>query len=189
MILYILKDSARSAYKGPVIAVEELTQKLKEFGYDDDVRILDLGCGTGLAGEELVKRGYTNIDGIDLNSKMLEIARQKAIYKSVKLGSMGSDHCRDLGVTANQYDAAICVGVFIVGHVKSKGFDDVIHVVRPGGLACFNMRATAPDDVLSEYQEKMKKLAEEGKWKLISKRFEVKYLLDRDALFYVYQIL
>ena len=42
------------AYIGPAVAAEQLTDKLKEFGYKDDVSILDLGCGTaGLAGEQL----------------------------------------------------------------------------------------------------------------------------------------
>ena len=53
-------------YTGHIVEVEHLTQVLKQYGYANDVRILDVGCGTGLVGEELYKRGYKNIDGVDL---------------------------------------------------------------------------------------------------------------------------
>jgi predicted TPR repeat methyltransferase len=87
-----------------------LVQKLKEFGYTNDARILDLGCGTGLVGEELKKHGYKTIDGVDLTPELLESAKAKGIYGLLQQGSMGSPECKDLGIGANQYDATICVG-------------------------------------------------------------------------------
>ena len=60
-------------------------------------------------------------------------------------------------------------GVFTAGHVKGKGLDDVVHVVKPGGLACFSVNGNVADDSQYEFHEKMNQLSEEGKWKLISK--------------------
>jgi predicted TPR repeat methyltransferase len=48
--------------------------------------VLDLGCGTGLAGLEL-KSFCKNIEGIDLSKKMLAQARKKNIYN--KLSHIG----------------------------------------------------------------------------------------------------
>ncbi len=177
------------SYSGPGIAAEQFSKKMKEFGYTNDARILDLGCGTGLVGEELQKHGYQNIDGVDLMPNLLEVAKAKNIYGSLKQGSMGSPGCKDLGVDANQYDAAICVGVFTLAHVKSEGFDDLVHVVKPGGLVTFGIRELALNAPHYGFREKMDQLCKEGKWKFVAKHHEAVYLNDDSAWFFVYQIL
>ncbi|CAB4041047.1 Hypothetical predicted protein [Paramuricea clavata] len=179
------------SYSGPAVAAEQLAQQMKEFGYTDDTRILDLGCGTGLVGDELVNRGYKNIDGVDLMPEMLEVAKAKGIYGLLQQGSMGSPECKDLGIGANQYDVAICVGTFTLAHVKSEGLDDLVHVVKPGGLVAFGIRERALDAPQSGYREKMDQLCKEGKWKFVAKHHEAVYLTGdgAGAWYFVYQIL
>ena len=41
-------------------------------------RILDLGCGDGLVGEALKARGFNNISGYDISSKMVSLAIREA---------------------------------------------------------------------------------------------------------------
>ena len=176
-------------YKGPAVAAKLFAQKLQEFGYSNDARIVDLGCGTGLVGEELWKHGYKNIDGVDLTPELLELAKTKGIYSSLKQGIMGSPECQKLGIEANQYDAAICVGVFTLAHVKQEGLDDLVHVIKPGGLACYGIREQALNDPQSKYQEKMEQFCKDGKWKLVTKLHESGYLKEDRAWFFVYQIL
>ena len=43
--------------------------------------IIDIGCGTGLVGEELKSSGFLNIWGLDVSSKMIAIAKKKQIYR------------------------------------------------------------------------------------------------------------
>ena len=45
--------------------------------------ILDLGCGTGLTGEK-VRPHCTNLEGIDLSKKMLEIAKSRNVYNKLE---------------------------------------------------------------------------------------------------------
>ena len=176
-------------YSGPIRAVEHLTRKLKEYGRTTDVCILDVGCGTGLVGEELHKHGYKNIDGVDLSAEMLNIAKAKDIYGSLHKGAVGSSECKDLGIAANQYDAAISVGVFTSKHVGSEGFNDLVYVVKPGGLVYFSIKEHSLNDPENTYEEKMNQLAQEGKWKLIMKDFNPIYVADDGAWCFVYQIL
>ena len=68
-------------YIGPAVAAEQLTGKLEEFGFKKDISVLDLGCGSGLVGEQLHKRGYQNIDGLDLSEEFLEEAQKKGVYR------------------------------------------------------------------------------------------------------------
>ena len=53
-------------YVAPTITVNEFQSHL----HDHQVAILDAGCGTGLVGELLSKKGYQNIDGLDYSQEM-----------------------------------------------------------------------------------------------------------------------
>ena len=181
------KDNESLEFVAPMIAAEKLAKSLEELGYGKDATILDLGCGTGRAGKELFKHGYEAIDGLDYSSEMLEIAKAKGVYGKLSQGAMGSDGCKDLGIPPNQYDATICTGVFCVGHVKGKGFDDLLYVLKPGGLACFTIRDCVANDPRYGYQEKMEELSNKGKWKLVVKSYE-KYIIDDPMSWqYIYQ--
>jgi predicted TPR repeat methyltransferase len=80
-LVFLLQDVHDLAYIGPVVAAEQLSKKLTEFGYKNDVSILDLGCGTGLVGEQLHNLGYQNIHGLDLSQELLNVAHEKGIYR------------------------------------------------------------------------------------------------------------
>lgn len=94
-----------------------------------DAKILDAGCGTGLAGVELKKLGFGSIDGIDLSGEMLEVAREKEAYGELA----EADMTVPLEIADDSYDAAISVGVFTSGHVKPQALDELVRVVRKGG--------------------------------------------------------
>lgn len=57
--------------------------KIAEAAPDLSGKILDLGCGTGLAGEK-IKNPANELYGIDLSAAMLEAARAKNIYKQLE---------------------------------------------------------------------------------------------------------
>ena len=92
--------------------------------------ILDLGCGTGLTGEKI--RSYcTNLEGIDLSRKMLQIAKSRNIYDNL-------DHVDIVEYLSNaelNFDYFIATDVFVyVGDLS-----EVFHLIkvrnkRPGKL-------------------------------------------------------
>jgi predicted TPR repeat methyltransferase len=70
-----------------------------------DLRVLDLGCGTGLAGEVFRARAI-RLDGIDLSPAMIAKARAKRIYDALKVGDIepalaGPGPCYDLIIAAD----------------------------------------------------------------------------------------
>jgi len=71
------------SYQAPLL----ITQKIKQIFAKDllsEKRILDLGCGTGLCAENIKKNmPESHFYGVDLSSKMLEIASRKKIYKKL----------------------------------------------------------------------------------------------------------
>lgn len=111
-------------YVGPALVAEALSERISPAA-----RILDAGCGTGLAGEQLAARGFMRVDGIDVSPDMLRVARGKNVYRSLSV----ADLTAPIDLADDSYDGAVCVGVFTNGHVGPSAFDELARVVRPGG--------------------------------------------------------
>jgi len=58
-------------------------QIFQEYIKDKSLRIIDVGCGTGLVGVELEKGGFSNFDGIDISQEMIDIAKQRNYSKLI----------------------------------------------------------------------------------------------------------
>ncbi len=83
----------------------------KELDFIKELKIIDIGCGTGRHSIELSKRGYS-MTGIDLSESLLEKAREKAKINGVNVDFRRCD-ARDLPFE-KQFDLAImmCEGGF-----------------------------------------------------------------------------
>ena len=138
-------------------------QIFQEYTEDKSLRIIDVGCGTGLVGMELEKVGYSNFDGIDISQEMIDIAKYRG-YSKLFIGSLNDS----LPYENDEYDAAFCVGVFTHGHVGSDRLDEFVRIVKPGGVICF----TINEGVYKSYgfNLKIKKLESEHVWKVLEMR-------------------
>jgi predicted TPR repeat methyltransferase len=63
----------------------ELRERLRERGFAGCARLLDLGCGTGLAGQSL-RDMAGHVTGVDLSEGMLAVAEEKAVYDALFVG-------------------------------------------------------------------------------------------------------
>jgi predicted TPR repeat methyltransferase len=96
--------------------------------------VLDLGCGTGLAGEAF-KDVAARLEGIDLSPKMIERARSRGIYSSLTVGDMetlGPGETFDLVVAA---DSLVYLGDL------APLFRSVSNVLKPAGQFLFTVEA------------------------------------------------
>ncbi len=105
------------------------------------LRILDLGCGTGLFGEQTgAFRGY--LVGIDLSPKMIEKARERGIYDDLMIG----DLVECLSVMDEQsFDLAVAADVFVYLGDLSDIFLQVRRILSPAGLFAFSIETVADD--------------------------------------------
>lgn len=102
---------------------------------DKTARILDVGSGTGLAGENLAELGFTNIDALDYSADMLGIAaarmqNEKPIYKKC----LKVDLNQSLKIETNTYDAIICTGLFTHAHVGAGCLPELFRILRPNSF-------------------------------------------------------
>ena len=128
---------------------------------DASARILDLGCGTGLVGEELAARGFQQIDGLDISPGMLEEARRKQIYNDLIIGDM----TRPPDLDGRRYNAAIGVGCFGGGHVGPEHLPEMIRCVQTGGLLVFFINAIAYEQ--DDYPSHFRSLEADGVWRVV----------------------
>ena len=110
-----------------------IAQMLCEHLTDTEASVLDIGCGTGLTCRLLAERGYRNLDGIDLSGEMLEVARERGIYRQL----LQADVNQPLPLDSGSYDGVISSGTFTHGHVGPQPFAEIFRILRPGGVfAC-----------------------------------------------------
>ena len=163
---------------------------LKRLNFPAGSKLLDVGAGTGLVAEELVKRNFTNIDALDPSEPLLKEAEKKGVYKNLYVDILGPK--QRLKIEDGVYDGAIAVGVFTLNHVKAEGaMDEMARVVKSGGLVCFTIREDVMFDKEYGYEEKMDELCQRKIWKLISRNKD-QYHSANDYMkcfLYIYQVL
>ena len=85
-------------YTAPVNTV----QLLDKYINDKNIKILDAGCGSGLAGIELKKRGFANIYGVDFSQSMLNLIPNN-VYQTIELIDLNEP----LKYDNNDFDATV----------------------------------------------------------------------------------
>lgn len=98
------------------------------------VRALDLGCGTGLAGEAIVA-DVAWLEGVDLSDGMIAEARNKGVYDKLDVADlMAALHQR-----AEQYDLILAADVLIYFGDLAKVFSALSARLQPSGLVAFSV--------------------------------------------------
>ncbi|KAJ4328802.1 hypothetical protein N0V84_000812 [Fusarium piperis] len=174
------EDIGKEEYKAPEIASDYV---LKYVGSQKitSATILDAGCGTGLVGQHLAKRGAAHLDGIDLSPGMLQVARRAGIYHSLNV----VDLSKTLEIPSQSYDVVVCVGTLTQGHVGPGAFDEFARVVKPGGCVVATVRELVWQT--NGYEDKVRALEKQGRVKLLSDTLEV-IGTDVSAVFMVLQV-
>ena len=95
------------------------------------IKILDVGCGTGLSGLALKEVGFKEIDGCDLSQGMLDRAAELDVYDKL----FSCDLNQPLtSIVDSAYDALTCVGVFSFGHIAADAVVELLRITKPGGF-------------------------------------------------------
>lgn len=146
------------------------------------LRVLDAGAGTGIVGKVLQNLGYTNVDALDISQKMLDEAKKLNVYKEFICAPLSAEPIAE--IATNQYDGLICIGTLTVGHVKPVALDEILRIVKPGGIIGFTLRRDIYEESGPEkcgYREKMSEMETSKKWKLLRCEL-IDYHLNVDEL-------
>lgn len=147
-----LFDAFAENYDETIAKLEpQIISKFKELNNNLHGKIIDLGCGTGLAGVAL-HNGETVFDGVDISANMLKTARIRNVYRSLTHQSI-ADYLQENHV-AEKYDMVVAFDVFCyIGDLR-KIFEGL-----KGANVWFSIE-TADDDRTKSYY-----LAPNGRYK------------------------
>ncbi len=150
-------------YKTPTLIANFLLPLVSSENPNFD--ILDLGCGTGLAGEALIGLARTLV-GVDLSKEMLKIAEAKNIYNRLIQDEIHHALSQERGAS---FDLVVASDVFVyIGDIKAI-FDQVYDILKVDGFFAYSTEAlfsvnNGKEDLLPDY-----KLNQNGRYSHSSK--------------------
>jgi predicted TPR repeat methyltransferase len=139
-------------YRGPQLLLAAVTAARSAGGkiFLTPVRrfasMLDLGCGTGLAGAAF-RAGVDRLTGVDLSAAMIDAARRKALYDRLETGELVEFLNAEAAAQA-RYDLVVAADVLVYMQDLAVAAAAVRRVLAPGGLFGFTVETHAGDGVL-----------------------------------------
>jgi SAM-dependent methyltransferase len=121
------------------------------------VVVLDIGCGTGLTGAALRGRGIEIIDGLDLSSESLAIARSRNVYRSLLQHDFNAE---PLPFADGTYVGVECIGVMSYVHEPQTLLREMHRVVKISGTIVFSHRTDLWEH--DRFPELMEELSDDG---------------------------
>ena len=115
---------------------------LKKYLTDSNSHILDIGCGTGLSGQEILNVGFKNVDGTDFSDKMLYEAKNKNIYKRLFNLDLNSNF---YNVNFN-YNAIVAAGIISPHHANPSCLEKCLNILSDSGLLIFSLNDHAVEN-------------------------------------------
>ena len=183
------QDVANEEYCGPSYIAAYFDLLPKQDGKflnlrNNEIEILDSGCGTGLVGIALRRKGYNNVDGFDLSYGMVEAAEKTEAYRDL---TGGCDMTKRIeAYPDNCYDASISCGVFTLGHVPPTAIEEMIRITKPGGLVVVSTRKSYYDS--TDFQGVCERLEAENKAKLVSSIIDGPYIAEEGAHYWAFKV-
>lgn len=173
-----MKERVKQGYEGKY---SDHVHQYDEFGYHlqdrsariqleghsfEGMRLLDVGCGTGALARVAFEQGARGVVCGDIAGFMLKLAKEKKVpvngeYTFCQLDAEGLPY-RD-----NSFDAVISGMTFGTLPNQKLAMDEMVRVVRPGGLVCIG--AHGPE----HYWE-----AIDASFRCIKKRYILGYRLE-----------
>jgi len=135
------------AYRGPQILRDAVAKvcaaegRLMRFP-----QVLDLGCGTGLAGAEF-RACVKNLVGVDLSPGMVAAARAKKLYDRLETGDLVQFLAAEARA-AQRYDLILAADVFAYFSWLPAVISAAAKTLASGGLLAFTVETHAGDDVI-----------------------------------------
>jgi predicted TPR repeat methyltransferase len=135
------------AYCGPQLlatavgAVRSAAGRPPRFG-----AMLDLGCGTGLAGAAF-RADVAHLTGVDISAGMIAEARRKALYDRLETGELLAFLAAE-GAAGRRYDLVVAADVLVYVRDLAGVAAAVRQVLAPAGLFAFTVETHPGEGVL-----------------------------------------
>ena len=115
----------------------------------NELRVLDLGAGNGMVGEDLQKHGVARMVGVDISAPAaLAVERDRPgvydQYYAMDMSNMTPDQRDDLA--GWRFNCLISVAALGFGDIPVRVFAEAFNLVDDGGWVAFNIKETFLDN-------------------------------------------
>ena len=154
------------------------------------LRVLDLGAGNGMVGEELAGMGAKFIVGVDIIDEAVEATERDrpGIYQDYLVADMTAlDETRRRALADYRLNTLTCVAALGFGDIPARAFVSAYNLISPGGWIAFNIK----EDFLSNgnpsgFSSLLRGMLEDGTMELRRRqRYQHRLATDRHPLHYV----
>ena len=123
---------------------ETLAARIKALEPRRNLRVLDLGCGTGLCGVQLADC-FSQLTGVDLSAAMLEKARARNLYSELADASIGEWLDKS---APESFDLILAADVLVYFGDLAPLFEKIARALDNGGLFAFTIELSAQNDFM-----------------------------------------
>lgn len=175
----------------PQVVCGLLSAELRSSGSPpSNLRVLDVGAGNGMVGEELARMGVEFIVGTDIIREAASAAKRDrpdvyTDYQVADLTDLDAHQSRKL--RSHSFNAMTCVAALGFGDIPTAAFVTAFNLVRDGGWVAFNIK----EDFLngndrSGFSGLIRTVADRGDFEICSqKRYQHRLSTSGEALHYV----
>ncbi|MEN2765923.1 class I SAM-dependent DNA methyltransferase [Ornithinibacillus xuwenensis] len=120
----------------------EFTEKVLARYNQKDVKLVDLGCGTGEVSIRLAEKGF-HVSGVDFAQDMLTIAEQKAAKRNLQIQWIHQDLIELKGLSGLDVALSYCD---VINYITTKEdvlqvFSNVFHSLKEEGIFIFDVHS------------------------------------------------
>jgi predicted TPR repeat methyltransferase len=122
----------RLEYRAPAVVANALSQRAG----GKTATVLDAGCGTGLCGP-LIRESCGHLVGVDLSSKMIQLARARNCYDELVVSELTAFFCQ----RPRAFDAVVCADTLMYFGALEPVFAAANESLRGAGWFIFTLEA------------------------------------------------
>lgn len=128
------EDMVVAGYKNPVDVASELAKLVPNIQQRNELRVLDVGAGTGTGGARLKEAGFTNLDATDGSPGMLAEASKLGVYNKILPSEVLVTGQKMRTIAPETYDVITSSGSFYPFHLLGTHLKCFLDCVKTGGL-------------------------------------------------------
>ena len=134
----MMYDAEEKLWWYRILHEKVLAEIIKKYPNNDNISILDIGCGTGGLMSFLMKKGFQNIQGIDYSEAAIFFCKERKL----NVQRLNIEHLDEL-TTPKKFDVIVCNDVFycLQKKVIHKTFETIYSLLNTDGIFISNNNA------------------------------------------------
>jgi len=140
----IFYDRLKCTSPSKVASILESAVKQSQDNFSE-LRILDLGAGNGMMGEELKKRGVSRLIGVDIIPEAYDAAirDRPGIYDAYYVEDFAKlEDDKKEEIISWQCDCMVTVAALGFGDIPAKAFIEAVNIIKSEAWVAFNIKET-----------------------------------------------